>query len=102
LLCKALRGFFILKFWETLKQYKHMEKILKVCNYPQGKGYVPGLRIAGNYLKEINFSVNDHVIINYRKNRITIKKASRKLLVKRMAEKNPAVINLLELLNLSA
>ena len=77
-----------------------MEKILKVCGVPQGSGYVPGVRIAGNYLNDLNFSRDDHVIVDCQKNRITIKKASKKELIKRMAEKNPSVLTLIEMLDL--
>ena len=77
-----------------------MEKILKVCNAPQGGGYVPSVRIAGNYLNDVNFSVDDFVIINLRKNCITIKKATKQSLIKRMAAKNPNLLKMIDMFDL--
>ena len=75
-----------------------MEKILKVSNFPQGKFYVPGVRIAGQYLQDYNFKLNDSVIVKYKKNRVTIKKATQKDIFNFMAAKNPALISLQTLL----
>lgn len=79
-----------------------MEKILKVCSIPQGSGYVPGVRVAGKYLNELNFSVDDVVIMTCKKDQIIIKKANPKDLVKRMAEQNPSLITLMETFELKA
>lgn len=77
-----------------------MEKILKVCNISQGRGYVPGVRIAGKYLNDFNFSVDDFVFLDCKKNKIVIKKANKKSLIKRMAEKNPSLLTFIDMLDL--
>jgi hypothetical protein len=33
-----------------------MEKLLKICNLPQGAKYVPGINLKGLYLKDSGFS----------------------------------------------
>lgn len=77
-----------------------MEKILKVCNISQSRGYVPGVRIAGKYLNDFNFSVDDFVFLDCKKNKIVIKKANKKSLIKRMAEKNPSLLTFIDMLDL--
>jgi len=50
------------------------KKVLKVSNFPQGNKYVPGIRIAGKYLKNLGFSFRDEVIITCEQGQITIQK----------------------------
>ena len=51
---------------------------MKITNIPQGKSYVPGVKIAGQYLQNFNFNINDTVIVNCQKNKVVIKKATEK------------------------
>jgi hypothetical protein len=65
-----------------------MQKVVKVNNVPQGKGYVPGIRIAGVQLGLFGFQVNDMVLIEYKQKKITIQKVTSQDLFDRMAKKN--------------
>ena len=50
-----------------------LQKTLKVCNSPQGNGYVPGIRLCGKYLSEFGFELGDTVCVEISKNKIIIK-----------------------------
>ena len=71
---------------------------MKITNIPQGKSYVPGVKIAGLYLQNFNFNINDTVIVNCQKNKVVIKKATEKDIFNRMALKNPTIITLQNLI----
>lgn len=43
------------------KSEKLHVRTLGVVNVPQGKSYVPGVRIAGKYLLNLGFNVGDQV-----------------------------------------
>lgn len=49
-----------------------MKKILKVNDFPQGKGYVPGVRVAGDYLKDLGFTKNEPVRMTAKRNIIIL------------------------------
>lgn len=42
---------------------KNEARTVRVVATPQGKGYVPGVRLAGQYLKNLGFSLGDLVEI---------------------------------------
>ena len=65
-----------------------MEKVLKVSKMPQGKKYVPSVRIAGDYLEKFNFKFNDNVIVTFKKDKIIIEKAKNDDLLAFLCRKN--------------
>ena len=77
-----------------------MEKVLKVSNISTKKSYVPGLKLAGKYLEEFNFFLDDYVFVKCEKNKIILQKATKKQFIKRMSDKNPQLTNLINELNL--
>lgn len=77
-----------------------MEKVLKVCKVPQGSSYVPGVRIAGEYLTGLNFNLGDNVIIKATKNKIVITKAENKDLLALLTRKNKNLDSLIDELGL--
>lgn len=77
-----------------------MEKVLKITEQPQGKSYVPGFRIAGKALENFNFLQNDYVIIKFKKNKIEIENATPTQDMRRMAQINPELINMMQALQL--
>lgn len=48
------------------------EKNLTVAKVPQGKEYVPGIRVAGKYLNEFNYQYGDKVKLTVSENKIVI------------------------------
>lgn len=42
---------------------KNEARTVRVVATPQGKGYVPGVRLAGQYLKNLGFNMGDTVVI---------------------------------------
>ena len=77
-----------------------MEKILKVCKAPQGKKYVPAVRIAGDYLEKYNYNVNDNVIVTVENEIITIKKALNSDLLQFLCKKNSNLTKFVSVLGL--
>lgn len=78
-----------------------MDKIIKVCQVPQGKTYVPGIRIAGKYLLDFNFNINDPVKVICLPDQIIIKKElSAQDQLSRLIDKNPLLLNFIETLDL--
>jgi hypothetical protein len=64
-----------------------MEKLLKICNLPQGGGYVPGINLKGQYLKRFGFYPGEFVKVEVSENQIIISKNE--------ATKNGCGINLM-------
>lgn len=83
-----------------MENYIVKQKILKVSRQLQGKSYVPGVRIAGKYLNDFNFKLDDVVLVNCSQNKIIIKKTTKSELLKRMTDKNPSIISLINMLDL--
>jgi hypothetical protein len=77
-----------------------MEKILKVSNISTKKSYVPGLKLAGKYLNEFNFFLDDYVFVHCAKNKIILQKATKKQIIQRMTNKNPNLTHLINELDL--
>jgi hypothetical protein len=77
-----------------------MEKVLKVSNISTKKSYVPGLKLAGKYLEEFNFFLDDYVFIKCAKNKIILEKATKKQLIQLMSAKNPELTTMINELNL--
>lgn len=76
------------------------EKILTVCRMPQGAKYAPGINLKGDYLKKYGFEVGDLVKVELHKNKIVITKNSATEMLTDMQSKNPALLVLLDGLNL--
>jgi hypothetical protein len=72
-----------------------MKKCLKICDLPQGGGYVPGINLKGNYLKEFGFTVGDFVDVCILENQIVITKTDATDTLSYMAKRNPAVLQLI-------
>jgi hypothetical protein len=49
-----------------------MKKFLKVNDFPQGKEYVPGVRVAGKYLKSLGFVKDAPVTMTAQNNVIVL------------------------------
>lgn len=73
-------------------------KTQHVVRTPQGKGYVPSVRIAGEYLKGLNFNVKDEVTIFTGSDVIIITKQD---VLQRMENKNPTLSKLIQTLSLT-
>jgi hypothetical protein len=78
-----------------------MEKVLKVCNLPQGGGYVPGINLKGRYLKDSGFQSGDFVSVSISENQIVITKTDATEEVSKMIKKNPALAHLIKEFDLS-
>ena len=78
-----------------------IEKQLKVTRQPQGKKYVPGFKLAGQYMDILGFKEGDHVDMVANKEVIIIKKqnASSPNLAD-MINKNPALHSLISAFDL--
>lgn len=66
----------------------------------QGKKYAPAINLKGFYLKEYGFEVGDMVKVELSQNRIVISKNERTNTLQDMERKNPALIKLLERLDM--
>ncbi len=71
-----------------MKNSNTTEKVLKVSNVPQGKGYVPGIKVSGKQLNLYGFHVDDIIIISYEDKKIVIEKVTTEDIFKRMCAKN--------------
>jgi hypothetical protein len=76
------------------------DKILTVCRMAQGKKYTPGINLKGDYLNKFGFNVGDMVKVELHKNKIVISKNSATEILTDMQSKNPALMILLDGLNL--
>jgi hypothetical protein len=72
-----------------------MEKLLKICNLPQGKKYVPGINLKGRYLEENGFCVGDLVHVCITENQICITKTDVTNEISQMVKKNPTLFSLI-------
>ena len=54
------------------------EKKLKVVRFPQHNDYVPGVRIAGNWLKDAGFNYGDRVVLVAEDGKITIEREEKR------------------------
>jgi len=77
-----------------------MQKVLKVSNVPQGKGYVPGIKVSGLQLGLYGFKVDDMVLVEYENKKITIQKVTSQDLFNKMAKVNPHLKTLAKELDL--
>ena len=77
-------------------------KILTVCRMAQGKKYAPGLNLKGDYLMKYGFEVGDMVRVEISQNQIIISKNNDTAILQRMGMKNPALLTLIENLDLVA
>ena len=76
------------------------QRILTVCQMPQGKEYIPGINLKGKYLKKFGFEVGDMVKVELHKNKIVISKNKDMAVLQAMGVKNPALLSLVEKLGL--
>lgn len=65
-----------------------MEKFLKVCNLPQGKGHAPGINLKGKYLSEYGFDLGDMVNVSISNNQIVIKKITPQTMFEELKKQN--------------
>ena len=70
-----------------------MEKLLKICNLPQGGGYVPGINLKGQYLNNFGFHPGEFVSLDIKENQIIITRTDATEKISKMAKKNPALSN---------
>ena len=78
-----------------------IEKQLKITRQPQGKKYVPGFRLAGQYMDNLGFKEGDFVDIVADKEVIIIKKQSAEAPpLADMINKNPALLSLISAFDL--
>lgn len=78
-----------------------MDRLIKVTQYPQGKNYVPFIRIAGKYLEQFNFNINDPVKIICLPDQIIIKKDLSNIdKLKVLIDKNPLLMEFVNKLSL--
>ena len=78
-----------------------MEKLLKVCQAPQGKKYTNKINISGEWLKKYGFDLGDLVKVEIRKNEIVIPKNSSTEILTGLNVRNPALMKLIENFELS-
>lgn len=65
-------------------------KILKVSNQPQGSGYVPGVKLCGQMMKENGFDLGERVRVEAQKDLIILTriKGEAQQTVRQMIERN--------------
>ncbi|TLX73704.1 hypothetical protein E9993_14700 [Labilibacter sediminis] len=81
----------------------HIEKQLKVTRQPQGKKYVPGFRLAGQYMDNLGYKEGDFVDVVAAKDIIIIKKQSaQNTSLTDMIDKNPVLLSLMKTFDLTA
>ena len=78
-----------------------MEKLLTVCRAAQGNKYTSAINIKGEYLKKYGFELGDFVKVEVSKNKIVIQKNGSTELLNAMGTKNPALLTLIENLELT-
>ncbi|MDD2799376.1 MAG: SymE family type I addiction module toxin [Bacteroidales bacterium] len=78
-----------------------MEKLLTVCQVPQGKKYTAGVNIKGEYLKKFGFAVGDFVKVTVSNNKIIIEKNASTEILTHMGAKNQAIFQMIEQLGLT-
>ena len=78
-----------------------MEKLLKVCQAPQGSKYTSKINIAGDWLKKYGFNLGDFVKVEVRENEIVITKNEKTDLLTAFNVHNPQLMKLIENLDLS-
>lgn len=78
-----------------------MDRLIKVTQCPQGKNYVPFIRIAGKYLEQFNFNINDPVKVICLPDQIIIKKELSNVdKLNYLIDKNPVLMDFIDKLNL--
>ena len=78
-----------------------MEKLLKVCQAPQGNRYTSKINIAGDWLKKYGFELGDLVKVEVKKNEIIITKNKSTDVLTAFNVRNPHLMQLIENLDLS-
>lgn len=79
---------------------QRIEKQLKVTRQPQGKGYVPGFRIAGEYVERLGFKEGDFVDVVAENELIIIRKHTGADTLSEMIKKNPILLTLIRAFSL--
>jgi len=72
-----------------------IEKQLKVTRQPQGKGYVSGFKIAGDYIEKLGFKEGDFVDVVAENDLIIIRKQTGTARLNEMIKKNPILLTLI-------
>ena len=78
-----------------------MEKLLKVCQAPQGNKYTSKINIAGEWLKKFGFNDGDLVKVSISQNEIKITKNNATNVLTAFNVRNPQLMKLIENLDLS-
>ena len=66
----------------------------------QGKRYTSGINLKGDYLQKYGFEVGDMVKVEVKQNQIVITKNKATQTLTEMGSKNPAIMTLIDGLNL--
>ena len=72
-----------------------------MCRAAQGNKYTSAINIKGEYLKKYGFELGDFVKVEVSKNKIVIQKNVSTELLNAMGTKNPALLTLIENLELT-
>ncbi len=86
-----------------MSKYKtnRIEKQLKVSRQPQGKTYVPGFRLAGQYMHNLGFREGDHVDMVADNEVIIIRKqCANSPKLSDLINKNPVLLSLISAFDL--
>ena len=78
-----------------------MEKLLKVCQAPQGNKYTNKINISGEWLKKYGFDLGDFVKVEIKQNEIVITKNSSTEILTGFNVRNPQLMKLIENLDLT-
>lgn len=103
-------GLFTIQFLNKIKSFRmckyktnRVEKQLKVTQQPQGKKYVPGFKLAGQYMDHLGYKAGDFVDIVAENDIIIIKKQSAQHpTLTKMIDKNPVLLSLMSAFDLVA
>lgn len=71
-------------------------KILTVTQSASGKKYTNFIQIKGEWLKKCGFNLGDLVKVTANKNQIVIEKNVSTVLLQKMGDKNPALLDMIE------
>lgn len=78
-----------------------MEKLLIVCQAPQGNKYTNKINIAGEWLKKYGFELGDLVKVEIKQNEIVITKNISTEILTGFNVRNPQLMKLIENLDLT-
>ena len=77
-----------------------MTREIKIRNVPRKDTYVTGLQIAGNYVSNFDYKPGDLMSVHLNRDFILMVRKDKEEQVKRMIRKNPALLKLMNRLDL--